>query len=247
MNPSLRPFLFPLSALSLALATAPSNAIEISQAELFIELNHTDGDLGLHAAVDGGPYRKLEIEDPLGRDLLLLVGTGRLAAQGLTQFFMESAEPSFDELPPEAFFLRFPEGVYEISIHRAGMEAEASVTLSHVLAAPPDSITVAGVPAAENCDAPDVPQVGAEVVIDWDPVTSSHPSIGKAGPVEISRYQFFVEQGAMKLGLDLPPSVTSFEIPEELLASGGRFKFEIIARTASGNNTAIESCFDVTP
>jgi hypothetical protein len=39
------------------------------------------------------------------------------------------------------------------------------------------------------------------------------------------------------------PDVTEFEIPESLTAAGGVFKFEIIARTSTGNNTAIESCF----
>jgi hypothetical protein len=86
-------------------------------------------------------------------------------------------------------------------------------------------------------------KVVAPVVIDWDEVTESHPDVGKAGPVTISRYQFFLEQGAMKLSLDLPPTVTAFEIPANLTAAGGVFKFEIIARTSTGNNTAIESCF----
>ena len=40
------------------------SAAEFTQAELFVELNDTDGDLGLHAAIDGGPYVALEIEDP---------------------------------------------------------------------------------------------------------------------------------------------------------------------------------------
>jgi hypothetical protein len=98
-------------------------------------------------------------------------------------------------------------------------------------------------PAAESCDEPDLPEVSGPVLIDWEPVTQSHPEIGKVGPVSIARYQFFVEQGAMKLSLDLPPDVTEFEIPESITAAGGVFKFEIIARTSTGNNTAIESCF----
>lgn len=102
---------------------------------------------------------------------------------------------------------------------------------------------MSGQPAAESCDAAVLPEVAAPVVIDWDPVTESHPEIGKAGAVKISRYQFFAEQGATKLSLDLPPDVTEFEIPASITAAGGVFKFEIIARTSTGNNTAIESCF----
>ncbi|MGH8597462.1 MAG: hypothetical protein ACREXT_12460 [Gammaproteobacteria bacterium] len=37
--------------------------------------------------------------------------------------------------------------------------------------------------------------------------------------------------------------MTVFEVPESIIAMGNDFKFEIIARTVTGNNTAIESCF----
>ena len=47
------------------------------------------------------------------------------------------------------------------------------------------------------------------------------------------------------LSVDLPPDVTDFEVPPSITTKGGIFKFEIIARTMSGNNTAIESCFSV--
>ncbi|MEO7889756.1 MAG: hypothetical protein ABIW19_07120, partial [Vicinamibacterales bacterium] len=81
------------------------------------------------------------------------------------------------------------------------------------------------------------------VRFDWDPVTSSHPMLGKAGQVVISRYQFFLELPGGTLSQDLPPTVTEFEA---LVPPGaGVLKFEIIARTASGNNTAVESCFMV--
>jgi hypothetical protein len=39
--------------------------------------------------------------------------------------------------------------------------------------------------------------------------------------------------------------VTQFEVPSDVTDLGNEFKFEIIARTASGNNTAIENCFTV--
>ena len=32
-------------------------------AEVFFELNNTDGDLGIHSLVDGGPWKRLQIED----------------------------------------------------------------------------------------------------------------------------------------------------------------------------------------
>lgn len=212
-------------------------------AELFVELNDTDHDLGLHAAVDGGTWTSLEVEGPHERLLLSIASRGRLRSQGLTQLAFESAEPTFDELDPKDFFRRFPEGIYEIDgVSQSGGAFESRVRFSHVLAAPVRA-TVSGLAAAESCDAATLPEVVSPVLIDWDPVTTSHPEVGKTGPVTISRYQFFIQQGDTKLSLDLPPSATEFEVPASITAAGGQFKFEIIARTTTGNNTAMESCF----
>lgn len=242
-------FLMVVVALTLGVVAPKVSAIELSEAELFFELNDTDGDLGIHASIDGGPYSVLEIENPQENTILRVTALGRLARQGLTQLFLESAEPSFDELAPEVFFGRFPEGAYEISaMTRMGEEFETIVELSQVLAAPADNITVNGIPAAENCDAVPLPLVSNPIIIDWDPVTESHPEIGKTGPVEIVRYQFFVERGDLKFSADLPPTATKFRVPPQFIALGDKnepFKFEIIARTSDLNNTAIESCFEV--
>lgn len=247
--------LLPLAALvvplSLTLWPAPVAAVDeadppsqpFAVAEVFLELNDTDGDLGIHGAIDGGVWTSLEVEGPRGRRMLAIASRGRLRLQGLTQLAFESAEPTFDELDPEVFFARFPEGDYEVEGRTPeGGEYQSVVPLSHVMAAPA-AATVSGVAAAESCDAPVLPEVSGPVVIDWLPVTESHPTISKTGPVTISRYQFFVQQGDTKLSLDLPPTVTEFEIPTGITAAGGQFKFEIIARTSTGNNTAIESCF----
>jgi hypothetical protein len=240
-------FLMAIVGLTLAVATSTVQAAKFSEAELFFELNDTDGDLGIHASIDGGPYVKLEIRDPQERTILFMTAKGRLAKQGLTQLFLESAEPSFDELEPEEFFRRFPEGKYKIdAITLDGKEIKAEVVLSHVLAAPVGNIKVNNMPVAEDCDAASLPSVSKPVVIDWDPVTTAHREIGKRRLVKIVRYQFFVEQGDVKFAVDLPRTQTKFRIPSEIFALGNTdepFKFEIIARTASGNNTAIENCF----
>jgi hypothetical protein len=62
-------------------------------------------------------------------------------------------------------------------------------------------------------------------------------------PIQVSRYQLFVERAGVKFSLDLPPTVTQFEVPSGVTALGSEFKLEIIVRTAGGNNTAVESCF----
>lgn len=229
-------------------STAQGRSTPFPVAQLFFELNDSDGDLGIHAEIDGGPWVTLEISGPGDRQLLDIVSSSRLRTQGLTQLAFESAEPSFDELDPADFFRRFPEGRYEIKARLQGGGALAStVALSHVLAAPAANITVAGLATSENCDAEPLPSVPASAAVqfDWDPVTESHPTIGLAGPVDISRYQFFVELAGRKLSVDLPPTQTEYVVPFSDADRGQRVKFEIIARTTTGNNTAVETCFDL--
>lgn len=222
--------------------------IPFAEADLFFELNDTDGDLGIHASIDGDAWRRLEIEDPRGRRMLNIRVLGRLQRQGLTQLFFESAEPPFDELAPEVFFRRFPPGEYEIEgVSLEGDELESTAELSHVLAAPPENVLVSGLPAAEDCDAV-LPVVVPPVVISWDPVTDSHPELGEVGAIEVVKYQVVVEREEpqlLVLSVDLPPGVHSYEVSEDFTDLGDEFKFEILVREASGNQTAIESCFEL--
>src|SRR5262245_1200362 len=60
------------------------------EAQLFFELNHTDGDLGIHGLIDGDAWKRLEIEDPAERKMLNIWVSGRLRRQGLTEVFFES-------------------------------------------------------------------------------------------------------------------------------------------------------------
>ena len=74
-NTGLRSFLA-AAAVPLALGIVPSagwaddDEIPFDEASIFFELNNTDGDLGIHALIDGDAWKKLEIEDPRGRRLL---------------------------------------------------------------------------------------------------------------------------------------------------------------------------------
>lgn len=243
--------LLAMTVLALA-AAAPSSwaqpAAPFGEANLFFELNDTDGDLGIHSLIDGDAWKLLEIEDPFERVMLNVSVNGRLGKQGLTELFFESAEPPFDELPPAQFFRRFPEGRYEISaVTLDGGELEATVRISHVMPGPPEDVLLSGTPAAEDCDAVPLPSVGEPVVISWQPVTESHPEIGTPGRrVEVEHYQVVIEKEGLLLSVELPPEVTEFEVPAALTEAGDEIKFEILVRAAgSGNQTAIESCFVV--
>src|SRR5688572_26575500 len=178
-----------VTALVAIVTTAPAvtstvQEVPFDEAELFFELNDTDGDLGLHASIDGGPWVSLTIEGPGDIRLLDIISRGALRRQSLTQLDFESAEPGFDEQPPAVIFRRFPEGTYEIEgLMPSGEHLESTAVLSHILPAPPGNITLSGVPAAQDCAANPLPTVNKPVVIDWDPVTASHPQIGKSGRV----------------------------------------------------------------
>ena len=217
--------------------------LSFTAADVFIELNDSDGDLGLHSSTTSTvPWELMKIIGPTG---LLMEFTTRpeLSNQGMSQVDFESAEPSFDELRPSQFFRRYPEGRYAIVAHGVdGERIKSYANLSHVLAAPPGNVFINGVRAAVNCDVP-LPTVTPPVTISWDPVTTSHPRIGKRGAVRIDEYQFFVERGTSEFAIDLPPSVTQMDIPSAVFNGGGVYKYEILARTTTGNNTAHESCF----
>jgi hypothetical protein len=260
-------FVFIIAVIALVLGgSAPAlwaeeDEIPFDEASIFFELNDTDGDLGIHALIDGEPWKKLEIEDPNEREMLYISIKGRLRRQGLTEIFFESAEPTFDELSPEEFFDRFPEGEYEIEGETLeGDELESEVEVSHVMPAPPGNIKVNRQSAAVDCDAEELPSVrrGRPVIISWDPVTTSHPTIGEDGSVEVVRYQAVTEwenedEVAFVFSADFPPSNRrrmSVTVPPQFIAAGlaegaEEFKFEILVRADSGNQTAVESCFEI--
>lgn len=227
--------------------------LEFDEAHLYFELNDTDGDLGIHGLVDGDAWKLLKIEDPNERELMNISVRGSLRRQGMTEFFFESDEPRFDELPPAKFFRRFPEGTYEIEgLTLDGEELEGEVELSHVLAGPPANVMVNGEPSAVNCDA-ELPVVSEPVTISWSPVTLSHPTLGTTGvAVTVQQYQFvgeFDREGTpdqLVFVVDLPPDVTSFEMPEDFTGlAEDEIKFEIVTKLDNGNQTAVESCFEL--
>lgn len=234
--------------------------LEWEVAEVFFELNDTDGDLGIHALVDGEPCKRLQIEDAAEKRILAVGVRGRLRRQGLTEIFFESAEPPFDELPPETFFARFPEGTYEIEgVSLDGIEIESETEITHAMPAPPVP-TVNGVAAAEQCDDEepgyDAPVIIAdEYVIAWNPVSRTHPVLGfpqDSDDIVIINYQVVVEaeletpdgeEFTSIFSVILPPDVTEMTVPAEFVEQTDSFKYEVLAREESWNQTAIESCF----
>ncbi len=254
----------PMIAGALALAFAPAAAMAeepFSVANIFFELNNTDGDLGIHALIDGKPWKRLEIEDAKERELLNIRLRGRLRRQGLTELFFESAEPPFESddpdeitLTPEEFFARFPQGKYEIEGRTIeGDELESIAMVTHLMPAPPVIFMSDGdfgpELVSEACDEDPGPTVGDPITVSWDDVTRSHPEIGRMDePITVKNYELVVEQVAplppVKFTAILPSNVTSVQLPPGLLVAGDA-KVEVLVREDSDNQTANESCFQV--
>lgn len=227
--------------------------LEFEEAELYFELNNTDGDLGIHSIVDGDEWTNLVYEDTNGRVLLDVQLSGALAQQGLTEFFFESAEPTFDVLAPADFFARFPAGTYDFEgITVDGEEIEAETELSQVLPAP--AVMRIGANASgsyEGCN--DDPMLDPGAMLDlsgglpvqWDPVLEHHPEIGTAGEVDVEIYQFVYESENIHLSVELDADTTSFTIPAELISKSQFGKLEIIVRDATYNQVGTEACFQI--
>ncbi len=169
--------------------------------------------------------------------------------QGLTELFFESAEPSFDDLGPARFLRRFPEGEYLVrATTMGGEEFESLDGVTHLLPAPPQGVRVNSRLLPENCDAEPLPSVDEPFTVRWDPVEMSHPRIGiRDEPIEVVKYQVVLENDdeSLVFTFDLPPDVTELEIPGGFAASGDVLKVEVLVKEESGNQTAMESCFEV--
>jgi hypothetical protein len=242
-----------------ARAQGDGEKIPFEEADIFFELNNTDGDLGIHGKIDGGPWTHIEIEDPNGRKMMDVRAKGRLKQQAVTELFFESAEPTFDELDPEDFFARFPEGTYEVGgLSQDGEELESETEVTHTMPAPPVP-TVNDAPMAEVCDEEDpdydVTVTSAPVTIAWHEVVMSHPDLGTSPPIAVTIHNYEVvvevelevdgEEFVSLFSVILPPGERSMTIPAEFLSLGEAFKYEVLAREESFNQTAVESCFIV--
>lgn len=224
--------------------------LQFADFQLYIEVNNTDGDIGIHSKVDGEVWNKLEFEDSNGRKLIDIKLFNGMAKQGITELFFESAEPTFDELDPVAFFNRFPAGEYEVEgVTLDGREVEGETTLSHVIPAAP-VIYVGDNPANPNegCDDVDSNNPAASVDLNgnlpiaWDPVLNSHPSLGKAGPVVVDSYILAVETEDIEVAATLDAETTRFIVPAELVNVGEVVKVEVLVKDDTDNQVGTEAC-----
>ena len=81
----------------------------------------------------------------------------------------------------------------------------------------------------------------------------SHPDLGSptSSPITVYNYEVVVEADIEVDGEDfliktstiLPPGVTSYVVPDAFIGLTDVWKYEVLVREESFNQTALESCF----
>jgi hypothetical protein len=236
MTSSLRiPTCLALAGLALggAAAAAAAQEIELDEAEVFIEWNSTDTDFGIQFFWDGEDWSSMRVQNESGKAVLSVKASGNVKAQGLTEGFFESAEPSAAELPMEEFLERFPEGEY--TFQGKTLEGERLVgdtELTHTLPAPPTNLSPAGGSLVSNDG----------FTASFDAVTQD----SNGNPLAIELYELVVEKLddepiLQVFSVILPPTQTSVFVPGQFLEADTQYKLEVIAQEESGNRTISET------
>lgn len=218
--------------------SSTGETVPLKEAKLIIEHNATDADTGFQGFIDSDGWERLDVTGPSGV-VLSIRGRGELGRLGLTELFFETVEPENAEVPLAEILAVLPEGEYRIEGPTPdGGRTVGTALLSHRIPAGPQLLFPA--PGAT------VPISG--LVMRWSPVTQS--IFGE--PVTIARYQLIVEKdeephphaiGKLGLSVYVPATVTSITVPEEILAPGTHYKWEVLAIEESGNQTLSSSEF----
>jgi hypothetical protein len=218
--------------------------VELSDASIIIEVNSTDGDAGFQVFLDGGGWRNARVYDSNGNRILMVHASGGVRhIGGGTELFMESSEPPYEDLDGMQDLIELlPEGEYLFIARTTDLNwATGTAELTHDVPAGP--VIVEPEPP-ENEDECSTGVFVDLAVIEWDPVETD---IWNEEGIEIESYQVIVEaeEGPdRKFTVTVPSDTTMVAIPEEVLAEGTEFKFEVLAIEESGNQTITEGCFE---
>jgi hypothetical protein len=206
--------------------------VPFEAARLIIEFNSTDEDIGVQFFLDVDSWKTVKILNPRGQKIFDAAASGSLLRQGGgTELFLESNEPTLDELSIEAFFELFPEGNYRFTGRTPdGDKLSGEAKFTHNIPAGPEVVTPQ-LPANGDC-AENVP---LPVVIAWNDVTTSIE--GK--PLDVVRYEVIVGEDIFDVHLE----GTMVTVPGELLKPSTEYGFEVLAIEAGGNQTITEACF----
>jgi hypothetical protein len=207
-------------------------AKKLSETAIYIEINDTDGDAGIQIFLDGEGWDSMRVFDPYGNTILDVRAEGSVGIQGITELFLESAEPSFDEQPLAELLALFPEGNYRFEgTTTEGVTLRDKARLTHALPAGPLLVL-----PMEDDDSVDP----NNTVVEWQLVPDPPGS-------RIVGYEVVVERETGSLRVftaDVGPAATSVTVPPEFMEPGTAYKFEVLAIEASGNQTISEREFE---
>ena len=231
--------LLAITALAAGVSSQPE-VVEIDDARLKFEINATDEDGGIQLFLDADPWSWMAIYDPDGRLIFRARASGNVGLQGGTEMFLESGEPTFDDVSVEELLQRFPAGEY--ALRGKGVEGERFVgtaTLTHDL---PDGPLL--VYPLEG----DPPVDPSNTVVMWESVEAPNGS-------PIVGYQVLVEQpdsglaAIPKIVLDvmMPATATSMLVPPGFMLPDTEYEWEVLAIEAGGNQTLSSSSFTTAP
>jgi hypothetical protein len=223
------------AAAVITLPLTPSTlwAIPLSAAAIRIEINGTDGDAGVQFFLDGTGWKSCEVSDPDGNLLVTVTATGSAGMNGLTELFIESAEPSFEEQPLEDLLGLFPQGNYEFDcVTTDDKTLKRSASLTHKLPATPEGVGFDPGPGR----------------IVWQEVTGPFELDGEVfgdSNVVIVAYEVIVERlsDGLKFSITLPAPATSVTVPAEFITPHTKYKVEVLAIEKGGNQTIAEAEF----
>jgi hypothetical protein len=221
---------------SRGLAAGEREVLAVKDARLKFEINATDGDGGIQVFIDADSWKQMSIYDPAGRRVFTSATEGRMAKQGGTELFLESAEPPFTKLPIEKLLQRFPAGIYRFrGTSLDGKVYIGSAHLSHDL---PDGPKLVSPLEGKGKQDPN------RTVLRWKRVAppNGSPIIG---------YQVLVVQPetglkalpTMTLDVMMPPSATTLRVPAGFLRPGIEYEWEVLAIERGGNQTLSSSTF----
>jgi hypothetical protein len=203
--------------------------VPLKDARLKIEMNSTDRDVGVQLFIDGDQWKSIDLYDPQGRLIFRATTRGSMAKQGGTELFIESAEPSLDDVPLEVFLKRFPAGDYRI-VGR-GINGEKLVGVAKF---------THNIPAGPVLVSP-----VEDAVVDLNNLVVRWQAVGPANGSPIIGYQVLVVKpntgirALPKVILDvmMPASATSMAVPPGFLLPDSAYEWEILAIESGGNQT----------
>jgi hypothetical protein len=238
-------YLFPLLFATPMLAepcTVPDDAgRKINHANLFIEDNAGDGDIGVHGYFDDHGWTELCVFDPAGDLILHVRPEGRMGDLGIAGVFFESREPEYADWDYAALKAAWHEGNY--ALRAAGSDGEVltgAALFTTVLPSMPQIISPATVPEPEDVAPPVVPV--ADLAVEWQPVTTSQdgrPVVIRAYQVWINKENHEDDHGFSRPNFDVHvgPDTTSFVIPGAFFDAASLYEIEVVAIEESGNQT----------